>query len=261
MSANFDRQSPPHFAASYFNHPGGATVKQHQHTCGQMTLAISGTVRLQSAAGWWLAVPGQAIWLPPKTRHRAVYTRDTELINLDFSVANSQRLVDRPSLYRSSSLARELATEACRLCSQPEDPEADSQLPLIAELLLHQLQPAEAPTVLSIPEGKDKRLLRITAHLHQHPDCADTLEQLAPMAGASARTLARLFISETGMSFTHWREQLRMLLGVEKLQSGDNITTVALELGYNSASSFTTAFRRVLGQPPRQYLQTWKREQ
>jgi AraC-like DNA-binding protein len=45
-----------------------------------------------------------------------------------------------------------------------------------------------------------------------------------------------------------------MLLAAEKLlSSSDSVSTVALSIGYESESAFSTAFKRILGCSPRQY--------
>ena len=73
--------------------------------------------------------------------------------------------------------------------------------------------------------------------------------------GASKRTLTRLFPAQTGITFRTWRHQQRRLLrALELLASGKNVTTVALELGYENTSAFIAMFRRCLGQTPTQYL-------
>lgn len=56
------------------------------------------------------------------------------------------------------------------------------------------------------------------------------------------------------MTFGRWREHLRIVCAVDKLARGRSITQTALELGYRSASSFTTLFTRVLAVPPRRYM-------
>jgi hypothetical protein len=52
------------------------------------------------------------------------------------------------------------------------------------------------------------------------------------MAGASARTLARLFRRETGMSFQEWRRQLRLTEGLAALSEGETPARVAAAVGY-----------------------------
>ncbi|WP_224749896.1 helix-turn-helix domain-containing protein [Halomonas sp. ML-15] len=43
---------------------------------------------------------------------------------------------------------------------------------------------------------------------------------------------------------------LLLFAALPKLTAGASITAVALELGYDSPSAFSTMFRRALGQPP-----------
>jgi AraC-like DNA-binding protein len=81
-----------------------------------------------------------------------------------------------------------------------------------------------------------------------------TLDDWARGAGASGRTLARLFLKETGLSFADWRQQARLLAAMARLAAGQPITRIALDLGYDSPSAFTAMFRRALGAPPSQYL-------
>ena len=81
----------------------------------------------------------------------------------------------------------------------------------------------------------------------------------ARRAGLSERTLARLLKRETGMSFGRWRQQLAILVALRRMAEGASIQRVAADLGYDSAGSFTTMFRRTLGAPPARYMATlWK---
>lgn len=68
--------------------------------------------------------------------------------------------------------------------------------------------------------------------------------------GMSARTLARAFRREVGMSFGTWRRRVVAAEAARRLASGQSVTTVALDLGYESLSAFTTMFRRTTGSPP-----------
>ena len=56
------------------------------------------------------------------------------------------------------------------------------------------------------------------------------------------------------MSFGHWRQQLHLLVALQRLDQGASIQTVALDLGYEGASAFVTMFRKALGKPPARYL-------
>ncbi|HET6629440.1 MAG TPA: helix-turn-helix domain-containing protein, partial [Woeseiaceae bacterium] len=66
--------------------------------------------------------------------------------------------------------------------------------------------------------------------------------------------LARLFVSETGLTFAEWRRQVRLLEAIDRLGKGQAVTRVALDLGYESPSAFIAMFRRSLGAPPGKYF-------
>ncbi len=70
----------------------------------------------------------------------------------------------------------------------------------------------------------------------------------------SRRAFTRLFRKETGLSFSAWRQQACLFAAMPRLAAGEAITTIALDLGYESPAAFTTMFKRLQGVPPRQYL-------
>jgi AraC-like DNA-binding protein len=82
------------------------------------------------------------------------------------------------------------------------------------------------------------------------------LEVWADSAGASSRTLARLFVKETGLTFGAWRQRLRLLAAISRLGAGQPVTAVSYETGYHSPSAFIAMFKRTLGMPPGQYFRS-----
>ncbi|MFM2478698.1 helix-turn-helix domain-containing protein [Celerinatantimonas sp. MCCC 1A17872] len=233
---------------SYLTHESGTEVDFHTHQRGQLTIAKRGSVRIQTQQGWWLAIPGTAIWVPAGIRHRAAYTETSELLNLRFE-ASQLKIPEQVSLLVVSALLMALAEQAQQLASSQTE-----QLDLIRQLLGFQLQDAYSSSSFFIADGKDKRLRAITKMLKENPGCSMTLGQLASFANSSQRTIARLFEKETQMSFTLWRERLRIMTAIERLIIGEPITKVAFDMGFQSSSSFSTAFRKMIGVPPSQYI-------
>lgn len=75
---------------------------------------------------------------------------------------------------------------------------------------------------------------------------------VAAALGMSSRTLARR-LSEEGTSFKGIVETLREALAGRYLRDSDmSLTEIAFLLGYSDASSFSTAYRRWTGKPPRE---------
>ena len=106
----------------------------------------------------------------------------------------------------------------------------------------------------------DPRAVKAAALLATSVGARRSLASLGRAAGASQRTLQRLFAAETGLTFEKWRQRSRLIRSVELLSEGRKVTRVALDVGYDSPSAFIAMFRRELGSTPRRYLRAaWTR--
>jgi AraC-like DNA-binding protein len=93
----------------------------------------------------------------------------------------------------------------------------------------------------------------ITA-MHEAPEHRWTLQKLAERVGMSRSTFALKFKERVGHSPMEYLTRWRMLLAGDRLEnSSDPVSVIALSLGYESDSAFSTAFKRVMGCSPRQY--------
>ncbi|MGA7586794.1 MAG: helix-turn-helix transcriptional regulator [Rouxiella badensis] len=237
--------------AKRFTHSAGTQVAEHRHPQGQLTFVTRGTSSITTRDGWWLAPPGRAIWVTPDVAHAASYSEFSDVIQLLISPQHCVSLPQECQTLQVSDLLRELALEALTFTAPGRN---NDDIPAICQLIVHQLSAASAGIALFIPKGQDRRLRQITHLLQQDPGNNYSLEQVAERSGCSPRTLARLFLAETGMTFTRWRDRLRVVSAVDRLSRGQNITQVALELGYQSPNSFSTMFTRLLGEPPRRFM-------
>ncbi len=90
--------------------------------------------------------------------------------------------------------------------------------------------------------------------MHDDPAHPWTLQELAERVGMSRSTFALKFKETVGASPIEYLTRWRMLLAGDRLaNSGDPISVIALSLGYESESAFSTAFKRVMGCSPRRY--------
>jgi len=100
----------------------------------------------------------------------------------------------------------------------------------------------------------DKQLSAAMEAMHGDPARRWTLQMLAERAGMSRTIFASRFKEKVGSSVMEYLARWRMLLAGDKLtHSRSSISSIALELGYESESAFSKAFRRVMGCSPRQY--------
>jgi AraC-like DNA-binding protein len=100
----------------------------------------------------------------------------------------------------------------------------------------------------------DKQMSAAIDSIHDDPAHHWTLQELAQRAGMSRSTFALKFKETVGKSPMEYLTRWRMLLAGDRLaNSSDPISVIALSLGYESESAFSTAFKRVMGCSPRQY--------
>jgi AraC-like DNA-binding protein len=78
-----------------------------------------------------------------------------------------------------------------------------------------------------------------------------TLEEVARAVHASPFHLARIFQQRTGVPVHRYLTRLRLRAALERLaEDANDLTALALELGFSSHSHFTDAFRREFGRTP-----------
>jgi AraC-like DNA-binding protein len=80
------------------------------------------------------------------------------------------------------------------------------------------------------------------------------LDEIARAVHSSPFHLARLFRRATGLPIHRYRLRLRLAAALERLAGGaDDLTALALDLGFSSHSHFSDAFRRAFHLPPSQF--------
>jgi AraC-like DNA-binding protein len=100
----------------------------------------------------------------------------------------------------------------------------------------------------------DRQMSAAIHAMHNNPAHHWTLQELAQHAGMSRSIFAQKFKERVGASPIEYLTRWRMLVAADKLvNSEDSISAIALALGYESESAFSTAFKREMGCSPRQY--------
>ena len=233
----------------------GWSVHEHSHPRGQLLWAMNGVIKVTSHACVWVVPPSHAVWIPGGLPHRMETETDAEMLNLYIDPSRPVRKGKGPrgegcAVLELTPLARELIRRLdVQDCSAP----FDAALMRFAEVILDELESLhEAP--LSLPGGQDPRLVRLTRYLVENPADQRPLAELALLAGASPRTLERLFRNETGLPFRQWRSRLRLLHAIEALNTGQSSTSIAWSLGWRSPSAFVAAFREQFGTTPQKFL-------
>lgn len=128
-----------------------------------------------------------------------------------------------------------------------------AQMLLVQALRMHLAEGANGGTGWLFALA-DKRIGATISAMHADPAHNWTLQELAELANMSRSSLAQKFKEKVGTSAMEYLTRWRMLLAGSRLHNtGDPISVIALSLGYESESAFSTAFKRVMGCSPRQY--------
>lgn len=229
----------------------GYVIPEHSHPEDQLLFASKGVMTLRTKQGVWVVPPMRAVWIPAETPHSVSMSGQVSMRTLYFLPKLCRTLPEKCFVMNVSALLKELILHACEHSKLNKKTPAERR---IVEILIDQLKAVES-IPLQLPHPADSRAKRVMETLFANPGDQRTLEKLCKDCGASKRTIQRLFLEETKMTFAKWRQQLRLLHGMQLLASGEKVTAAALEAGYNSTSAFISMFRKQLGTTPMRYLE------
>ncbi len=231
------------FAADY---PPGHRIDWHDHARHQFVYATTGVLTLHAETGSWVVPPQFGVWVPAGTRHALAMHGPVALRTLYAAPDAAPLPPARCGVFQMTPLLRELIL---RLMHRPrlyDEAGADGRL---VGVLLDELS-VLPPAPLHLPWPRDPRAMRVAEAIQANPADQRTQADWACRAGAAERTLARLFVRETGLSFRTWRRRARMLHALHRLAGGASVTATAPDCGYDSVSAFVAAFRHELGDSP-----------
>jgi AraC-like DNA-binding protein len=233
-------------------YPNAFVLEAHSHDFSQLLHASSGVMIVETARGSWVVPPQRAVWLPARASHRVTMRGEVAMHTVYFDAATAARVVLADTcVVQVSALLRELLVY-CAMRGKL-DVENDAHEERLCGLLLDLIDRVET-IPLALPMPRDPRALRVAHAVKTEPGSDLETSVLARQAGASARTIERLFTTETGMTFGRWRQQARLLAALALLADGAPVTRVAVEVGYASASAFIAMFKGTLGTTPSQFF-------
>jgi AraC-like DNA-binding protein len=217
----------------------------------QLLYATRGVMTARTERCAWLVPPHRALWVPAGFRFRVemagivairmLYIRPGRSASFAHALPESTVVNVRP-------LLRELIVRTCYLGAL--DMKVAEQRRLIGVIFDEMKALTAVPLQLPLPGERRAACLAGMAGA-EFPSLAEMLRR----AGASRRTMERIFREETDMPLGSWLRRRKVLEGLRRLAGGESVGGVALDLGYNSASAFIAMFRRELGATPRQYLE------
>jgi AraC-like DNA-binding protein/quercetin dioxygenase-like cupin family protein len=243
-------QSTARIVALASDYPSGHRVSAHRHNRSQLLHALAGVVTVATSQGRWMVPPEHALWIPAGVEHSVEMLGDVLMRSLYVVPAAVPGLPEHCRVVGMTELMRSLIVEAVAL---PFDYAPESRAALVMALILEEI-PRLPEKPLGLPFPTDPRFAELCRRFVAAPSPRARIDDWADALAMSRRTFTRAFRRETGVSLSTWRQQCCLFAALPRLARGEPVTSVALDLGYDSVAAFTTMFKRMLGAPPRFYL-------
>ena len=230
--------------------PNRAIGQRHRHPWTQLSYAARGVIEVVTDNARYMAPPLHAVWIPAGVPHAVHRHEGTEIRSLYIAPETLDAAGEACRVVEVTPLLRELIRS---FGEYPVEYDEEGSPGRLVGVLLDQLGGA-AEADLALPWPGDARLRKICRALEAHPGDERRLADHAQRLGVSEKTLSRLFLQQTGLTFRGWRQRLRMLAALPMLERGDRVTDVAVACGYDSMPAFIAAFRLFTGVTPGEFF-------
>ncbi len=232
------------------DYPDGHVIAPHRHRRGQLISSVTGTLVLATPHGTWVMPPQRGMWIPPDTLHDVRVMGTAHMQSLYLEPAATAGLPTCCQVVGVSPFMRSLISEALEL---PVLYDLAGRAGALMILIQHEMQ--QLPVLpLSLPLPRRPAFAKRCRAFLREPRAHEDIAQWSAALGMSRRSFTRAFKQETGLSFMTWRQQACLVAALPRLAAGEPVTSIAMQLGYDNPSAFTTMFKRLLGVPPRSYL-------
>lgn len=242
---------PSPVTALSFDFLHGHVIPEHHHHEDQLVYACRGVMTVRTREGTWVVPAQRAVWIPGRTRHSIVMAGAVSMRTLYLRARLVKHLPRNCCVVNVSPLLQQLILHACQFRALNRRSKTQAHL---IDFIVDQLQSVKT-VPLQLPMPSDPRAARVAAILQHNPADSAALDETCKRAGASKRTIERIFQEETLLSLGKWRQQLRLLHSLQLLAAGEKITHAAMEAGYSTPSAFIAMFRKALGTTPRRYFE------
>ena len=248
-----------HFGIENVNKPtfaihdpvGKFTTDVHQHSRHQLLYAEAGVLHFFTSEKQFILPARHAAWIPAKLAHKVESpSPDLHLRTLYiWQVGGKLRLPDQLTVFPVTPLAREMIVHTQQWHRESPLSETEDVFYRAIIFLIPEWCRGAIPLVL--PTTQHPLLRNICDYVVDNLGSHLTTTNTGREFGVSSRTMMRLFRGHLDMTFQEYLRMARMIAALELLSSPDaTITETALQVGYQSISSFSRTFKDYVGQTP-----------
>lgn len=246
MPTTTEQGPRPRYLGETIRPAAGERYGWHSHDFGQLISAASGSMYVGTPERVLLLSPAMAVWIPPDVDHWMRYGANNEMLYVDVNRREASRLGAQCRVMAMTPLLAALIGATMPAGTHARAPRHNE---VLHDLLRQELVSA-ADVPLSVVMPRDRRIAGAAGAALDDPRAIGSTGAWLAGIAASRKTVERLFVAETGMTPSRWLRHVRVLHAISQLASGDKVSAVAADMGYESASAFSYMFRRTLGMSP-----------
>lgn len=232
----------------------GLCVARHSHETANFIYSISGTHWSAHSRGGDLCAPGTMRFLPAGEPHENYFPQGSRCLGIELRQSMVDLAGEHGGVRCSPGEVRRAGVYGARLYREFRG--ADDLSPLAIESAALELM------VSGRPERHGRTplwLRRIRELLHEQAGTRVTLVELSRTVGRHPVQISRQFHHYFGCTISEYIRRVRVARAQSLLARGNaSVAEVALACGFCDQSHFTTAFRRLAGLPPRQWVMAKK---
>lgn len=230
--------------------------QDHTHLKGQLTYVEGGIIFLYTKEKSYFLPARHYVWIPTGVEHHLQHRYQAAVVRniyFDTTTDHENPFYNQIGIYPVNNLLLEmfLFSERWNGNINPNTKEYDflntlkNILPVVSE----------HPLPIALPTTENQRLRPVLKYIIDNlANDRLSLESVGKATGFSARTLSRLFQAAMDTSFFQYLKLARMIKAMEKLLETDlTISEIAYGVGYNSISSFSNTFDKMVGKRPSEF--------
>lgn len=230
-----------------FPMPLGTRFEWHEHAEHQLAWSPEGVLVVLTQDASFVLPPSRALWVPAGTLHETGASGTAVLRSVYLRTRTCPIRWPAPTPVAVTPLLGELIHHL-------DDEALTGDERTRAEAVLFDLLAPLRSATIDVRLPSDPRARDVADALLADPADGRTLHQWGRAVGASSRTLARAFLTDTGLSFGRWRTLIRLQASLPHLAKELPVTAVAGLVGYRTTSAFVAAFRAQTGVTPGRYF-------
>jgi AraC-like DNA-binding protein len=235
---------------------GHSTENLHHHAYHQILIICRGAAVLETSNKKAIHSDNTAVFLPAYIPHRSLaICNGTMYISLYLGIDALKQEYDDIRIFQISRLGKELIV---RLTERQEillnhNIEKECLL-LLLKVLEEDMYGNNSGTISILPFSDDRYVMRAIHFLETNYREPIDINDLRKCSYVSYRQLARVFEKELGISPFNYLKLMRLQrAALEIINTDKNITTVAMDNGFQSMPLFFKEFKRYYGMSPSKY--------